>query len=78
LSCPSQLQRKREREREREKKQRENKVFFLEKNELPPKKLKIKIKKCPGTTECNIFLLDLVTNPDLYTSPRTGFAYRFT
>jgi hypothetical protein len=28
---------KREKEREKEKKQRENKVFFFEENELPPK-----------------------------------------
>jgi hypothetical protein len=37
------------REREREKKQRENKVFyyyFLKKNELPPKKIKIKKMPC--------------------------------
>jgi hypothetical protein len=38
-------------ERERERKQRENQVFFFEKNELPPKKSKYKIKKCPGTRD---------------------------
>ena len=42
------VQRKRERKREREKKQRENKFFsFFEKKELPPKKIKNKIKKMP-------------------------------
>jgi hypothetical protein len=39
---------KREKERERKKKQRENKAFsiFFEKNELPPKKIKIKKMPC--------------------------------
>jgi hypothetical protein len=38
-----------QRQREREKKQRVNKVFFEKKNELPLKKSKNILKKCPGT-----------------------------
>jgi hypothetical protein len=41
--------REREKERERESKNREKIKVFLTKKEFPPKKLKIKIKKCPGT-----------------------------
>jgi hypothetical protein len=36
-----------ERKREKERKNREKIKFFLKKNELPPKKLKNKIKKMP-------------------------------
>jgi hypothetical protein len=41
--------REREKEREKERKNREKVKFFLKKNELPPKKLKNILKKCPGT-----------------------------
>jgi hypothetical protein len=41
----------REREKEREKERKNREKIFFEKKELPPKKIKNKIKKCSGTSD---------------------------